>query len=45
MAGQYQVKIDMYVHKNAPRRILTYIESQILKIGLLVQKLQNVSKS
>ena len=35
MADQYQVKINIYVQKKAPRRILTYLESRILKIGPL----------
>ena len=45
MADRNQVKIIIHVLKNAPRRILTYLESRILKIGPLVQKLQHVSKS
>ena len=44
MADRNQVKIIIHVLKNAPRRILTYLESRILKIGPLVQKLQHVSK-
>ena len=40
MADRNQVKIIIYVLKNAPHRILTYLESRILKIGPLVQKLQ-----
>ena len=31
---------NLHVLKNAPRQVLTYLESQILKIGPLVQKLQ-----
>ena len=40
-----QNKIIFFVLKNAPLRILTYLESRILKIGPLVQKLHNVLKS
>ena len=45
MADQYQVKINIYVQKNASRRILAHLESRILKIGPLIQKLQHLSKS
>ena len=38
MIDRNQVKIIMYVLRNAPRRILTYLESRILKISPLVQK-------
>ena len=44
MVDRNQVKSIIYVLENAPRRILTYLESRIFKIGPLVQKLQHVSK-
>ena len=40
MADRNQVKIIIHVLKNASRRIPIYLGSRILKIGLLVQKLQ-----
>ena len=39
MADRNQLKINFYVLKNAPCQILTNLESRILKIGQLVQKL------
>ena len=45
MADRNQLKIIFYVLKNAPRQILTYLETRILKIGPLVQKLQHLSKA
>ena len=45
MVDRNQVKIIIHVLKKAPRRILTYLESQILKIGPLVQKLHHLLQS
>ena len=40
MADQDLVEFNFHVLKKALRQILTYLESWILKIGPLVQKLQ-----
>ena len=40
MVGRNLVEFYFHVLKNGPRQILTCLESQILKIGPLVQKLQ-----
>ena len=42
MADRNLVKFNFHALKNAPRQILTYLESWILKIGSLVQILQVV---
>ena len=45
MIDQNQVKIIICMLKNAPGRILTYLESRTLEIYPLVQKLHHVLKS
>jgi len=40
MAHRNLVKVNFHVLKTAPRQILADLESRILKIGPLVQKLQ-----